>query len=155
MFCYSVIKVLCFLSKTLNYIITSRSFCQELFQKSFHLLFRRFRSLWCELLYIITHFLICQEVFQLSFKMFYIFLLKNVFLMCNGYYIIITVYLRQAFFNIFLFIQKNTRYCTFSVFLSFTPHMRLIELLFFYQFFQLSNSVFLINSNLLQVKVAK
>ena len=36
----------------------------------------------------------------------------------------------------------NTRYCTFSVFLSFTPHIRLIELLFFYQFCQLSNQYF-------------
>ena len=54
--------------------------------------------------------------------------------MCNAYYIIITVELRQAFFEDFFIFSESTRYCTFSVFLSLTPHMRLVELLFFYQF---------------------
>ena len=55
--------------------------------------------------------------------------------MCNAYYIIITVELRQAFFEDFFIFSESTRYCTFFVFLSFTPHMRLVELLFFYQFY--------------------
>ena len=62
--------------------------------------------------------------------------------MCNAYYIIITVELRQAFFEDFFILSTSTRCCTFFVFLSFTPHMRLVELLFFYQFYELSNSYF-------------
>ena len=62
--------------------------------------------------------------------------------MCNAYYIIITVYSRQAFFEYFFIFSKSTRYCTFSVFLSFTPYIRLIKLLFFYQFYSLSNQYF-------------
>ena len=62
--------------------------------------------------------------------------------MCNAYYIIITAELRQAFFEDFFIFSESTRYCTFFVFLSFTPHMRLVELLFFYQFYKLSNSYF-------------
>ena len=55
--------------------------------------------------------------------------------MCNAYYIIITVELRQAFFEDFFILSTSTRYCTFFVFLSFTPHMRFVKLLFFYQFY--------------------
>jgi hypothetical protein len=62
--------------------------------------------------------------------------------MCNAYYIIITAELRQAFFEDFFILSTSTRYCTFFVFLSFTPHMRLVELLFFYQFHKLSSSYF-------------
>ena len=62
--------------------------------------------------------------------------------MCNAYYIIITVELRQAFFEDFFILSTSTRYCIFSVFLPFTLHIRLIELLFFYQFYKFSNSCF-------------
>ena len=62
--------------------------------------------------------------------------------MCNAYYIIITEELRQAFFEDFFILSTSTRYCTFFVFLSFTPHMRFVKLLFFYQFHKLSNSYF-------------
>ena len=62
--------------------------------------------------------------------------------MCNAYYIIIIAELRQAFFEDFFILSTSTRYCIFSVFLSFTPHIWLIKLLFFYQFHKLSNSYF-------------
>ena len=62
--------------------------------------------------------------------------------MCNGYYIIITAHLRQAFFEDFFILLKNTRYCTFSVFLSSIPHIHFIELLFFYHFHRLSKQYF-------------
>ena len=59
--------------------------------------------------------------------------------MCNAYYIIITVELRQAFFGDFFIFSESTRYCIFSVFLSFTLHIRLVELLFFYQHLNINN----------------
>ena len=59
--------------------------------------------------------------------------------MCNAYYIIITAELRQAFFEDFFILSTSTRYCIFSVFLSFTLHIRLIELLFFYQYLNINN----------------
>ena len=59
--------------------------------------------------------------------------------MCNAYYTIITVELRQAFFEDFFILSTSTRYCIFSVFLSFTLHIRLIELLFFYQHLNINN----------------
>ena len=60
--------------------------------------------------------------------------------MCNAYYNIITLYSRQAFFGYFFIFLKSTRYCTFSVFLSFILQIRLARLLLFYQFNKLSNS---------------
>ena len=60
--------------------------------------------------------------------------------MCNAYYIIITVELRQAFFEDFFILSTSTRYCIFSVFLSFIQQIRLARLLLFYQFNKLSNS---------------
>mgnify|MGYP004664514653 FL=1 len=59
--------------------------------------------------------------------------------MCNAYHIIITVYSRQAFFEDFFIFSESTRYCIFSVFLSFTAHIRLIKLLFFYQYLNINN----------------
>ena len=72
--------------------------------------------------------------------------------MCNGYYIIITLYLRQVFFEEILFFSKSTRYCTFFVFLSFTPHIHLIKLLFIYQFHSFLSNIFLTNLRLLQAE---
>ena len=59
--------------------------------------------------------------------------------MCNAYYIIITVELRQAFFEDFFILSTSTRYCIFFFFLSFTLRIRLIELLFFYQHLNINN----------------
>ena len=60
------------------------------------------------------------------------------FLVCNAYYNIITLYSRQAFFEYFFIFSKSTRYCTFSVFLSFILQLQLVKLLFFYHFFGFS-----------------
>ncbi len=72
--------------------------------------------------------------------------------MCNAYYIIITGHLRQAFFEDFFIFSKSTRYCTFFVFLSFTPHIQLIKLLFIYQFHSFLSNIFLTNLGLLQAE---
>ena len=92
------------------------------------------------LLYCCLFFTIALLGVGLVVSLFFSF--KNEFLMCNAYYIIITVELRQAFFEDFFILSTSTRYCTFFVFLSFTPHMRFVKLLFFYQFHKLSNSYF-------------
>ena len=70
------------------------------------------------------------------------------FLVCNAYYNIITLYSRQAFFEYFFIFSKSTRYCTFSVFLSFILQIRLARLLLFYQFNKLSNSDYPTKANL-------
>ena len=72
--------------------------------------------------------------------------------MCNAYYTIITGHLRQAFFEEILIFSKNTRYCTFFVFLSFTPHSQFIKLLFIYQFHSFLSNIFLTNLGLLQAE---
>ena len=72
--------------------------------------------------------------------------------MCNAYYIIITVYSRQAFFEDFFIFSESTRYCTFFVFLSFAPHIQLIKLLFIYQFHSFLSNIFLTNLGLLQAE---
>ena len=64
--------------------------------------------------------------------------------MCNAYYIIITVELRQAFFEDFFNLSTTTRYCTFFVFLSFTPHMRFVKFLLFYKFFSIGSGILMI-----------
>lgn len=61
--------------------------------------------------------------------------------MCNAYYNIITLYSRQAFFEYFFIFSKSTRYCTFSVFLSFIQQIRLARLLLFYQLIALPGNV--------------
>ena len=42
--------------------------------------------------------------------------------MCNAYYIIITVELRQAFFEDFFIFSESTRYCTFLYFSTYNTH---------------------------------
>ncbi len=59
--------------------------------------------------------------------------------MCNAYYIIIIAELRQAFLGDFFIFSESTRYCIFSVLLSFTAHIRPIKLLFFYQYLNINN----------------
>ncbi len=62
--------------------------------------------------------------------------------MCNAYYIIITGHLRQAFFEDFFIFSKNTRYCTFFVFLSFTPIPSSLNCYLFINFFLFLNRYF-------------
>ena len=104
------------------------------FKKLFHLFSKIFAF------FAMRTFIYYHMIFNLS-RSFFVFFqdschfsFKNEFLMCNAYYIIITVELRQAFFEDFFILSTSTRYCTFFVFLSFTPHMRFVKLLFFYQF---------------------
>ena len=64
--------------RKLLYFITSLSICQELFQKIFHLLFKGFCSLRCELLYVITCYLICQDFFNFLLRFLSFFFQKCV-----------------------------------------------------------------------------
>ena len=94
-------------------LFLSRTFLK----KTFFIFFRRF------LLFAMRTFIYYHMIFNLSrsffvfFQDFYHFSFKNVFLMCNAYYIIIIAELRQAFFEDFFILSTSTRYCTFFVFL--------------------------------------
>ena len=55
--------------------------------------------------------------------------------MCNAYYIIITVELRQAFFGDFLFSQKVLDIVLFCIF-PLIIHILLATLIYFYHFIQ-------------------
>ena len=139
MFCYSVIKVLCFLSKTLSYIITFSYLCQELFFKNFFFFLRSPFSLSNVNFYMLSH------DFQ-SVKKFFRFLLRFLsffFQKCVSHVQRILYYhnsrVASSIFWRFFILSTSTRYCIFSVFLSFTLHIRLIELLFFYQYLNINN----------------
>ena len=122
------------------YILSHRFlFVKNFFKNFFHLLFEDFCSLRCELLYVITRYLICQELFNFLLRFSSFFFQKYVSRV-QRIYNIITLYSRQAFFEYFFIFSKSTRYCTFSVFLSFILQIRLARLLLFYQFNKLSNS---------------
>ena len=116
-------------------LFLSRTFLK----KTFFIFFRRF------LFFAMLTFIYYHMIFNLS-RSFFVFFqdschfsFKNEFLMCNAYYIIIIAELRQAFFGDFFIFSESTRYCIFSVFLSFTLHIRLVELLFFYQHLNINN----------------
>ena len=69
--------------------------------------------------------------------------------MCNGYNIIITVYLRQAFFNYFLFFQKTLDIVLFLYFYHLHHICGLFYCYFFINIVNFPTNIFLINSDLL------
>jgi len=68
--------------------------------------------------------------------------------MCNAYYIIITVELRQAFFEDFLFYQQALDIVLFLYFYHLHHICGLLNCYFFINFTNFLTHIFLINSNL-------
>ena len=118
MFCYSVIKVLCFLSKTLNYIITFSYLCQELFFKNFFVFLRSPFSLSNVNFYMLSH------DFQ-SVKKFFHFLLRFLsffFQKCVSHVQRILYYhnsrvASSIFWRFFYFINKHSILYFFCIFI--------------------------------------
>ena len=127
MFCYSVIKVLCFLSKTINYIITLSSSCQELFSrtffKNFFVFLRSPFSLSNMNFYILSHnFQSVKKFFRFLLRFLSFFFQKWVFHVQRILYYHNSRVASSIFWRFFYFINKHLILYFFCIFIIYVAY---------------------------------
>ena len=149
LFCYSVIKVLCFLPRKLSYYITSLHSCQELFsKKTFHLLVKI--PVLCDANFcMLSHVPYpVKKFFNISFQNPYIFQAKMCF-SCATHIILSQQHaLVKHFLNIFSFLSRTLDIVLFLYFYHFYHMFNLLNCYFFINFICSQTTIFLITSNL-------